>query len=633
MKKSVKKLAALMMAVSLSMSMAVPGYAGSITITANGDHTTKGTFQAHKILNLSTANGYTVKYEKHDGDTVEKYYVYEDDGATPVLLEDGKHATSDDINIKGTYTVNPVYKDILTAAIAALEGGTITDEVAIIQYITGHVKPDGTTLEDGEVTARAFADAVRIAILAANLDESDYETQTGAGGADITFTGLDHGYWLVIQETTGEGSASSLCILDNVAEDAVIKVKAEAPSVEKKVADDDYNNGEYNDIAAWDIGDMVPFKFESTVVDISEYDVYKYVFHDEVTKGLTFDASKANVKVILMRGSDNYDITDLATIAASDDVSGDYNGFNITLADLLKLDDAVNTIPGNKAMKDDKIIVTFELLLNEDAVVGVNGNFNEVWLEYTNTPYASTEPGDTPTSETPKDKVVVFTFGLDIDKVNDDETPIKLEGAMFDLYAADVNDSSTAGIKINVKAVNAAGEALFYNSADNKYYTDSAFSTAATVDHFVVDPTKTPSDPIISTLDNNIIVHGLDEGTYYLRETKAPEGYNPLDNDIKIVITPTFDNDGNAETDPDRNAWTSGVASDALVALSAIVGNTTIDGDLKETGLVPVQVINNRGGLLPGTGGIGTTVFYVGGLVLMITAAGYFVISKKRKYN
>ena len=110
---------------------------------------------------------------------------------------------------------------------------------------------------------------------------------------------------------------------------------------------------------------------------------------------------------------------------------------------------------------------------------------------------------------------------------------------------------------------------------------------------------------------------GLDDGKYTLRETTTPTGYNTMA-DLTLTIGATTAN---------NQVW-SGTASDALSAIKLTMNSTNIDGDV-DKGNVEGSIINQKGSSLPSTGGIGTTMFYVGGGVL-VAGAGVLLITKKR---
>lgn len=116
-------------------------------------------------------------------------------------------------------------------------------------------------------------------------------------------------------------------------------------------------------------------------------------------------------------------------------------------------------------------------------------------------------------------------------------------------------------------------------------------------------------------------VIGLDDGTYYLKETVAPSGYNTLADPIRLVIA--------ANTNNGQNGFGK---TTELTTIDVTVDNGSAKGGTVATGTVSITVENNRGTTLPGTGGIGTTIFYVVGGGLMVVAA-ILLITKKRMEN
>lgn len=111
---------------------------------------------------------------------------------------------------------------------------------------------------------------------------------------------------------------------------------------------------------------------------------------------------------------------------------------------------------------------------------------------------------------------------------------------------------------------------------------------------------------------------GLDAGAYKLKETKAPGGYNLISAPIEFTIAATTTND---------QTW-DGQPGSALTKLEITVNNKTTFGNTS-TGIVNMEVENKSGSTLPETGGIGTTIFYVVGVILML-GAGVLLVTKKR---
>ena len=227
------------------------------------------------------------------------------------------------------------------------------------------------------------------------------------------------------------------------------------------------------------------------------------------------------------------------------------------------------------AAADAKVVVEYKSKLNKNAVIGSKGNPNEAYLEYSNNPYDTNG-----TTTTPEDKVTVFTFKVVANKI-DGATKDELKGAAFALYKKDYN-----GIW-NLVALNNATE------ESNGVYK-------------IVDNKKTTFEWV-----------GLDDGTYKVIEIITPAGYNTIEDQI---FTVTADHDVDS-------------ADPKLTSLSGnpVTGAIEFTSD-KDKGSLSTTIENNRGTTLPGTGGIGTTIFYVVGGGLMVAAA-ILLITKKRMEN
>lgn len=420
-------------------------------------------------------------------------------------------------------------------------------------------------LEDNTALAKTFA-----SIAGKHLSQVSGTSNAAAAGYQIS--GLEAGYYLIKDkdQSVPEGDSYTEFLL-KVVKDITTEPKSDVPSVEKKVEEDDkydqdggYGNG-YNDVADWNIGDKVPFKLIGTLPsNLASYDTYKYIFHDTLSSGLTY---QNDAKVYVVNGDSKQEVT------GNFEINADGTSLTISCDDIKK-------IAGVDA--NSKIVVEYTALLNKNAAIGLPGNPNEVYLEFSNNPNQSGE-GDHETGETPEDKVIVFTYELDTTKV-DGESQEGLKDAEFKL-----------------------------RNEDGKY--------AIVEDGVLAGWADTEEEGSVLTSDENGLfkVAGLDDGTYYLKETKAPEGYNKLEEEIQIVITATTSNGQN---------WT-GTAGDALTALKIQVGDQAEkDGDTS-SGIVSAAIENNKGATLPETGGIGTTIFYLVGGILVIGAC-VMLITKRR---
>ena len=403
-----------------------------------------------------------------------------------------------------------------------------------------------------------------------------------------TISGLAAGYYLVKdKDDSVPGTDAYTDFILKVVQNTTVTPKSDVPTVEKKVQEDDkynqdggYGNG-YNDVADWNIGDAVPFKLIGTLpTNFADYDIYQYIFHDTLSDGL--DLNEGSIKVYYASDKAGTDKTEIPLgkyeVEAPGTEGTDQCSFEVAFADLT----SVEGVTANKY-----IIVEYTATLNKDAEIGLPGNPNKVYLEFSNNPNSGGE-GDT--GKTPEDKVIVFTYELDATKVDGEHTDTKLKDAEFKLYDE------------NGKYVIVDADGKVTGWADN----EAGGST-------------------LKSDENGLFkVIGLDDGTYWLKETKAPDGYNLITDPIKIEIKATTVNDQD---------WTAMEGpSDALTALEikVTVGSTTTSGNGDtESGIVETDIKNNKGATLPETGGMGTTIFYVLGAILVLGAGGLLIARRR----
>ena len=419
-----------------------------------------------------------------------------------------------------------------------------------------------------EADAKAFAKAV-----------APYLT-TAAGSANTVtdgkyvISGLAAGYYLVKDQDgslTGDNDSYTEYIIQVVG-NVTATPKSDVPEVEKKVKDTNDSTGvtsDWQDSADYDIGDSVPFQLKATLADnVSSYTTYKVVFHDTLSKGLTYN----NDAKVYIDGTETNGFTVTATVNADG-----------TTTLTVSCDDVKDLGAGNSSV----ITVEYTAKLNENAVLGSAGNPNEVYLEYSNNPNKS-ENGNNETGETPKDVVIVFTYKTIINKVDSETKP--LTGAAFKL------------------------EKLIKGE-------DGAADTWTTVKEFAVDGTTT-----------SFTFSGLDDGQYKLTETKTPVGYNTID-PIYFVIEATHGETADVPTLKSLNAYLNDATGNKQTEMkdgeSVNIDLGTVD---LTAGSITTTVVNKSGSELPSTGGIGTTIFYVLGGVLVL-AAVVLLVTKKRMGN
>ncbi len=390
---------------------------------------------------------------------------------------------------------------------------------------------------------------------------------------------LATGYYLIVDSTTeGNQTVYNPAVLA-ITSDITIQDKTSVPTLEKKVQENkksvtgEYGNG-FNDVADYNIGDDVPFHLIGSVPDMSQYTTYVYRFSDTLGEG--FDAP-ANVKVYL---SDDkaLDVNKDTDITSSFTITNPLTKtFTVSTSNL-------KAIPGVGTGK--YVIVSYTAKLNASAKIGLPGNVNTAKLTYSNNPDQSGQGEKQPTGDTPEDKVIVFTYKLDTTKVDSDNTATKLQGAEFKLKNA---NSQYAVV-----------------DADNK--------VTSWVD------AEADGSTLTSGANGLFSVTGLDDGTYYLEETKAPAGYNLPASDFEVKITATTAN---------GQDW-AGDAATALTKIDVTVGSTAGTGDVP-TGTAAIVIENTKGSKLPSTGGMGTTVLYAAGAAIVLVAAFGIAFAVRRR--
>lgn len=379
------------------------------------------------------------------------------------------------------------------------------------------------------------------------------DTITNGGSVEVV-----GGYYLIKDKDGSVPSSETYTpYIVSVVGNVTIEPKSnEVPKFTKKLKDTNDTTGVitgWQDSADYDIDDKIPFRLQGTVSkDFDSYKTYYYAFHDVEEAGLTFDPSSVKVFVGDEETGTKIDASNYTVVTNP----ADGCTFEIVF-------DNLKNIPIVTAKSI--ITVTYESTLNTDAVLGAQGNVNTAKLEYSNNPRGND------TGTTPWDNVIVFTYKVVVNKVDQDNNP--LVGAQFTLTKKTKNGT---------------------------------------------DVVKTMD---VNTTLTQFTLSGLDDGEYTLTETVTPAHYNTID---PITFTVNADH---------TITWETERREDILTSLSGDkkVGEITFTSS-KTDGTLTTNVINNIGTTLPGTGGIGTTIFYVVGGGLMVAAA-ILLITKKRMEN
>ena len=402
------------------------------------------------------------------------------------------------------------------------------------------------------------------------------------------------GYYLLKDVTTVTDDALSLNIL-KVVKDVTVNPKADHPTVDKKIGTDISTGVAANEAT---IGDKVPFVIASKVPQMQGYTKYFFVLNDSMTAGLTYNKDVAIKIGTTTLAADAYDVT-------YDDTA---NTMKIVIKDFIQYK--------SEAGKD--IVVTYSATLNEKADLTQAGNKNTVKLTYSNNPNVDykgdNEPDTTdPVGVTPEHVTVTYSTKLQLTKVDGADHNVKLEGVEFQITGTSIK---TAVSKGEYFKQDAAG--TYYQLKDGTFtetdptaeteskYVSTSVKYAKVTD--TTEQTKMQKVTASGTTDANglITFEGLGAGTYYITELKTKSGYNLLTAPITVVITAT----------PGATSCTWTATMNGAPATF-------------EENMVKLTVENNKGSVLPITGGIGTTIFYViGGL--LVCGAAVMAITKKK---
>lgn len=403
--------------------------------------------------------------------------------------------------------------------------------------------------------AAKIAEGLKEANAAAFAKEAGkHLTATIAGTGTHAITVNEAGYYLIKDKNdsqTGKHDAYTSFVL-KVVKNTSFKPKSAIPTVLKKVKDRNDKTGletGWQDSADYDKNDKVPFQLTATLP--SNYDAfqeYYLEFVDTLSKGLSYNK---DAKVYVVNGDTRQDITNSFT------VSEDGSSFKI---------DNLKAVQGVTITATSKIVVEYTATLNDQAAIGKKGNPNEVALTYSNDPNALGKGEESPKGETPKDKVIVFTYKTIINKVDQDQKALK--GAGFTLYKLVKGDNGEEKYQI-VQEIKAGDTTSF---------------------EFV----------------------GLDAGDYKLSETTTPGGYNTIA-DVMFSIVAQH------ETESDDPQLTS-LTVDKATGFTADT----------EAGTVSATIVNKKGSILPSTGSIGTTMLYVFGVMLMTISTLFIFRQKQQ---
>lgn len=460
------------------------------------------------------------------------------------------------------------------------------------------------------------SDTAQLAVIQqyAKLESTPIKT-----GSETTYTDLTPGYYLVKDQDgslSGQNVSYTLYVVQVVNDTLTFTPKADIPTPDKKIVESD-NRVSTNEAS---IGDEVNYEITGTMpTTIGDYKTYFYKFTDTLSKGLTY---KENSIKVTVNGVDvtNYFYKGVGTYSNTTGTEIEVSILDVKALSLLE------TLAVGEITKDTKVVLTYTATLNENAVIAGEGNPNDVKLTYSNDPNnsgnGSTTPPENPdkptpehpTGESPEVEVVTYTTELTILKTNEEDA--FLPGVEFTLTGNGVNI-----VLVTEETFTEAADGAYWKLKDGTYTTtaptisDNETDNTADYDSIETKYTKTTSvvakgngkteTNVVGTVqeDGTVTFKGLGAGEYTITETKTLPGYNTID---PITFTLTFD-----------------ASKTPMFASNNDKVNVGTDN------MLDTSIENKKGSLLPSTGGIGTTIFYIVGAVLVIGAA-ILLVTKKR---
>ena len=437
-------------------------------------------------------------------------------------------------------------------------------------------------IKNGTELTSAQAYALSSALTGLVPTEADASGVGSGNTAVIDVTSKGAGYYLVTGEVKSTDTSVTTTVptavaLVNVLDDkATIKAKADLPPLDKEAIEAEV--GEIIDddgkIAEAQVGTTITHELHSTVPDITGFDEYRYRFHDTMGEGLTYNK---DAKVFI--GNDVATAVELS--------SSQFTLVENTAAGFV-LDIPFATLQTLQNKVGEKVTVRYTVTINDTALTYDYAK-NTAYLEYGH------RYGDEPYNHTPEDETYEIDINVDVNKYTQEgENKVKLANAEFMLFKGGKDADQTKDI--------------FYKWDDtNKKVTWVA---------------KANGDKILTDANGKLAEQfkGLAAGTYCLLETKAPDGFNALKEPVEFTLTVTQDANNKKKV---TITASQGTVTGGAIDLSTAHGAQPV---------VAIDVENNHGTELPSTGGIGTTIFYILGGLLVI-GAGVILVARRKAHD
>lgn len=516
------------------------------------------------------------------------------------------------------YTLMPQYEEALKTLVAKKLNKTLDEitEYVAMDYIQSldhfsDTKETGVSQEESRYSEfRYFVEELRNEISRLDIKGNLVTVEGVKADNSIDIIGLPYGYYVVdeVSDVQGQHSASSLCMVNTAKPFAKMNIKSDYPDIIKKIREDDnreqIGNEGWNDIGDFEIGQIVPYQFVSTIPNISGYATYYYAWHDRMDEALTFQKNHVSIEIKDEQRGKTYTLAPEEFKVIESLEQGET--FKIEIQDIKSIIDT--QFYAGAGQQDQKygqqVVVNYQAVLNDKAAkrTGRPGFENDVQLEFSNNPDSD---GAGSTGKTPWDTVVCFTYKLNGLKQNEGNTA--LAGAEFGLYS-----DKECQKEVFVKK---------------------------TMDGYIVMNRDTAGEAkpeqavkIISDESGKFTVAGLDGGIYFLKEEKAPAGYRKIKDPIKIEVVPTFTSERNSYIKGD------GATENTLVSLECTAHvKQFLKGLFKEDtvnlqtdaaqGTGNLVVVNYKGNKLPITGSSMALLLMIASITLGVLS----LVGKKKK--
>ena len=580
MKKLVSRFMAVLMAMTMILSMSMTAFAadapkGALTV----NNTVAGkTLDLYQIFTATKNEAGNVAYTLNSA--YEGFFQSKISGASTLtgeaLSEKAYNYVKDQVGTDGSNGA-AFAKDILdwilknkTTVAATYTTATTTDGTTVINdlaygyYVVYPLGATDTSTAPGNETVKSVASLVNVTDTTVTINmKSNYPTVDkkiiqAQSGSGITVGAIVNGSW--------EGNHQMELEDENDPEDTI----APRGAADGKKAED------------FGIGDTITYQLTSKVPDMTGYNSYTFKFSDTLSKGL-------DLKEVLSVKVGNTTLKAGKTGTNTYALAYDEDTRTLTVT----LNDFYNSYKNHTG---ETITVVYTATLNKDAVIGMNPNTNKAVVEYSN------DPKSDGTGKSEPSIVDVHTFDFTI----------------FKYYLKDAAQTGLANAEFELYKANEAGDAADTNAKINIVDEGNGVYRQATADE--AKATGFTSAKIVSDADGKVLVKGLDAGTYYLRETKAPEGYNKLLSDIKVEIKPVYD-----ETTGKLTSYSVDYTYNGKTTNGAAITNKT---DSPE-----VAVENKTGAQLPSTGSKGALMVTLAGIVLFGVLTASKAFGKKKAKN